>query len=386
MTIQEMHIAVNLGVQKIASFQVDNLLPQEIDHELNNAMDRFIKQRYSPLGNKYRKGFEQSQKRIDDLRNLVTTARLKAFYFGESLTGFYVDRLPLPMDYMFLVNVAADTYQVCPGKLVLGEHYNIQTAASTYVLTQFNYAPGYNLTKVEINNTPIITGYNLSIQDVIASVGAGTDYTLFSAVNSEFVEFIEPFQNINETLQSSFFANNLNAFHWMWNELSPTINSNQILFLQTVPGSTFLSSVTFTWTNQANGQEHTQTFGNKQTTFRYKYPIAGGYREKAIASYMQHDDLYSNLYDPFNTTGQDRIKYTIEENFIDIHNDNTFFTIFGDIKYIRQPKRMNNGSNVGCELLEHTHQEIVEMAIKSILEAIQDPRYNSQSNEVLESE
>ena len=46
MTIEEMHIAVNLGVQKIASFQVDNLLPQEIDHELNNAMHRFIKQRY----------------------------------------------------------------------------------------------------------------------------------------------------------------------------------------------------------------------------------------------------------------------------------------------------------------------------------------------------
>ena len=29
-----MHIAVNLGVQKIGSFQVDNLLPEEIDHEL----------------------------------------------------------------------------------------------------------------------------------------------------------------------------------------------------------------------------------------------------------------------------------------------------------------------------------------------------------------
>lgn len=54
MTIEEMHIAVNLGVQKIASFQVDNLLPQEIDHELNDAMESFIKQRYYPMGNKYR--------------------------------------------------------------------------------------------------------------------------------------------------------------------------------------------------------------------------------------------------------------------------------------------------------------------------------------------
>ena len=113
MTIEEMHIAVNLGVQKIASFQVDNLLPQEIDHELNNSMNRFIKQRYSPMGNKYRRGFEQSQKRIDDLRALVVDSRTKCFYVGESLTGYKIDRAPLPMDYMFLVNAVADNYQAC---------------------------------------------------------------------------------------------------------------------------------------------------------------------------------------------------------------------------------------------------------------------------------
>ena len=66
-----MHIAVNLGVQKIGSFQVDNLLPEEIDHELNLAQRRFIKQRYSNLSNAKRQGFEQSQKRLDDLRNLL---------------------------------------------------------------------------------------------------------------------------------------------------------------------------------------------------------------------------------------------------------------------------------------------------------------------------
>ena len=36
-----MHIAINLGVQKLASFQVDNLLPEEIDHEINMAIRRY---------------------------------------------------------------------------------------------------------------------------------------------------------------------------------------------------------------------------------------------------------------------------------------------------------------------------------------------------------
>ena len=66
-----MHIAVNLGVQKLASFQVDNLLPEEIDHELNLAQLRFVKQRFNSRSNRQGRGFEQSQKRIDDLNKFV---------------------------------------------------------------------------------------------------------------------------------------------------------------------------------------------------------------------------------------------------------------------------------------------------------------------------
>jgi hypothetical protein len=47
---------------------------------------------------------------------------------------------------------------------------------------------------------------------------------------------------------------------------------------------------------------------------------------------------------------------------------------------------MDKGLGIGCELPEHTHSEIVEMAIQSILEAISDPRYNTQTREVLGSE
>jgi len=47
---------------------------------------------------------------------------------------------------------------------------------------------------------------------------------------------------------------------------------------------------------------------------------------------------------------------------------------------------MNKELSLGCELPDHTHQEIVEMGVKSILEAISDPQYNTQSREVLESE
>ena len=156
MTIEEMHIAVNLGVQKIASFQVDNLLPQEIDHELNNAMDRFIKLRYSPLGNKYQRGFEQSQKRIDDLRNLVVDAKLKAFNTGETLTGYFVDRAALPVDYMFLVNAIADTYYKCDGFLVEDLDYTRKNMTFKYLTANLERGPGWILTQFQYNGTTIV--------------------------------------------------------------------------------------------------------------------------------------------------------------------------------------------------------------------------------------
>ena len=47
---------------------------------------------------------------------------------------------------------------------------------------------------------------------------------------------------------------------------------------------------------------------------------------------------------------------------------------------------MSYSRGIGSELPEHTHDEVIEMAVKSILETIESPRYQSQSGEVLESE
>ena len=65
-----MHIAIRQGVDKINSLQADMLLQEEIDIELNKSMSRFLNTKYGK-NNKYGQGFENSQKRIDDLRTLV---------------------------------------------------------------------------------------------------------------------------------------------------------------------------------------------------------------------------------------------------------------------------------------------------------------------------
>ena len=387
MTIEEMHIAVNLGVQKIASFQVDNLLPQEIDHELNNAMHRFIKQRYSPTGNKYRDGFEQSQKRIDDLRALVVEARLKCFYYGPSITGFQVDRAPLPNDYMFLVNAYHDGFYDCTQAVTSG------TGVYNYSVGRLSLTPpteGHILMSVTISGTPIIqgtldglaAGIGLEYQDLMDENNYAPDLVGDIAIAGSDPDF--PTDNA-----PSFPSYNINAL--TTHEVTPTADSNEIIYLFTGPLAT--GTLSAVWYNNIGGEiTYTQVDVTLPAVSEIVYrtydgnSAVPGTGQRAKMSYVQHDDILSLLGDPFNTSTYDSIKYTMEENFIDVYSDNSFFTTFVNIKYIRQPKLMSNALGVGCELAPHTHQEIVEMTVQSILEAISDPRYNSQSREVLESE
>ena len=70
MTIEEMHISVKLGLDKSAALELPAYEPEEIDLWLNNAIQTFVKTRYSGVNPK-NQSFEETQKRIDDLRTLI---------------------------------------------------------------------------------------------------------------------------------------------------------------------------------------------------------------------------------------------------------------------------------------------------------------------------
>tara|TARA_R110002153_G_scaffold2986_6_gene14144 strand:+ start:2597 stop:3289 length:693 start_codon:yes stop_codon:yes gene_type:complete len=101
MTVQEMHYAVDQGLQKVASSVYDYFLPEEVDFWLNRAQERFIKQRLYKQTDPKRVGFEGNIKRMDDLRMLITVD-----YEDGVVPSSTVDfvNFDLPIDYMFLVN------------------------------------------------------------------------------------------------------------------------------------------------------------------------------------------------------------------------------------------------------------------------------------------
>ena len=65
---------------------------------INEAIDKFYKTRYSGINAKS-EGFEQSQKRIDDLRNLIQTA----YFTEEIINEGNVYKIELPEDYVLML-------------------------------------------------------------------------------------------------------------------------------------------------------------------------------------------------------------------------------------------------------------------------------------------
>ena len=497
MTVAEMHIAVNQGVQKIASHQVGVLLPQEIDFELNKAQDKFVKNRYNQFGNKYSRGFEGSQKRIDDLRNLVTEKSVITTYKGQVSDNIYVDTAILPEDdgYMFLLNHRSfvvhnncDSIEPCMvyntldpvvwveidfeefslnnyGDVVNGAPFvwvaqaiygsnwsqptQISIPSSSYtqlnigdevssVSSNITIPPGTTIIAlpgspvVELSNNPtIVSGPNAQTFNAqITSSGSVTPTP--TPIHSIQIAVIDdagnhllayPFNQTMSQLGCAAMNNYLDSQYWSpgWsvylnanpNGMPPTYTSangglvlgftlppNWVIdytpgaitasypscFIQVIrvdcgpPFDILHSSIDYI--NPSSGLY----IGSAPSDNRYCTDIK--YTASSVNRYSQLDDIYTLLKDPFNKTKHTSPLTTIVGHNIDIYTDETFYVPKVKLTYIKKPRSIDStsGSVTSCELAEHTHQEIVDMAVASILEEIADPRYQTNRMEELRSE
>jgi hypothetical protein len=100
MNIDQMHIGVHLGVQKVAANVLDDYLPEEVDYYLNNAITTFVRQQYSLIKNEDRS--PEAQYVNENLRTIIATTVLSNYsvvdYWGNSVAA------QLPTDYLYYLN------------------------------------------------------------------------------------------------------------------------------------------------------------------------------------------------------------------------------------------------------------------------------------------
>ena len=322
MNVGFMHIAIQQGVDKINSLQADMLLPEEIDIELNKSQMRFINTKYGK-NNKYREGFEQSQKRIDDLRSLVKEYSAPVVFKEQYNNNIWVDQFRLPSDYFYLVNQRSELF--------------IDNCKTIVYSLDDNTPSSYFVMPIEHlhNGSAMIS--NLSMFADPENPGLGTQLLHANAGVFVYPTDVQAYKD--------FLINPTN----------------------------FASGVVY-------GQYVLNGLGAK------RLPPSGSQRQYAFNKFSQQDDIFKLLDDPFNTTKRTSPLTTIRGEYIDVYTNDIFIIDKVKITYIRKPKEISLSLGVSCELPEHTHQEIVDMAVSSILEGISDPRFKTHQIEVGKNE
>lgn len=90
MLVSEMHIGIDLGLQVLNSSITKNISKEEKDWFLNNEVIKFINQRLNPQSNSKNTGFQDTTKRIKDLKDLYKSKSLivKTDENGRSYVDF----------------------------------------------------------------------------------------------------------------------------------------------------------------------------------------------------------------------------------------------------------------------------------------------------------
>ena len=383
MNIQEMHIAVNQGVDKIHSFQADVLLPEEIDIELNKNIHRFISQRFNSKGNKYGVGFEESQKRIDDLRTLLTEVNLLPLFKEKVLSNIFIDTVDFPIDYYHLIRVSAHT--------AVYKCKRLETENRT--INGFQYFPVPS-TAIYTTNTGFATQLNISTDST---------YLVSSTYLLQDLDNLPAFENIDAVINYLTDPTNLVPgveIYWEQHEqvsvpnsfifiIDPNVfedfaddagllNGDVIIHSVLGGGNTGLAEIT----NLTYGTESPDSYVREPLDYNLDEMTIGVY----AAKFSQHDDIYKMLGDPFNRTTHKAPLYTITDNKLELYSNDIFIISNVKMLYIRKPATVSLSLQVNCDLPDNVHQEIVDMTVATILGNINDPRYQIGSVERLQSE
>jgi hypothetical protein len=340
MTISEMHVAFKLGLDKTNSLDYPSFLPEEIDFWLNQAIRRFVKTRYSGLNVK-REGFEQSQKRIDDLRTLVreltipctSTGAVKpnAYVLTSGFTNsqFYTAPYWLSLGEEVLIHyvpTTANPTTVISGSLSVGQVYKVIGGSITHnasTITENSFFIAAAATYTGTGHCVSTTSKRVGVLDI-------TSDTYRSKVDDPMCDFI---LHYDDAKPLRLFYNNTIEFITDSNYL---IDNAYIRFIKQ-PLSVNATAVTGVASGSIEPGKTYVAVGNTIT-----YPVGG-------------------------------TAYPVASTFTGLNNYTTFTAAAGGTV---------NLQTSNSDLAEVTHEELVSLAIQMALENIEQPRLQSYSQSI----
>jgi len=331
MTLDELHQIFKLELDKTSSLELTSFVVEEIDDWLNQAIRKFVKTRYSGFNPK-QEGFEQTQKRIDDLRTLVVEEDLTC------TTGTIK-----PNSYIADLTDLSFTYWLTLGEECLIGYQSITDSGESVITGSLTTGQIYKV----ITNTVTHDGTTYAIGDYF--VAANANYTGSGSCVLQSNKRVPVTESTVDT----------------YTELLDNPYSSHILHYDDAHPLRLFYQNSVELIGDSN-------YGVTDYYFRYlKEPqkidiltdIATGSIEAGI------------LYEVRNAGGAVYVTY----NSSNYYNGQTFLGVVGVTAYTETGV---NTVHITINLPVHTHDEIVRFAVNMALENIEQPRYQTHMVEV----
>lgn len=343
MNIIESHRSFMLSLDKSDTLEYVSFLPEEIDYWLNEASRAFTKTRYSGVNAK-RESFEQTQKRIDDLRTLVKEVTLQPDSFNPSTN-------PDNLENCYLVELP-DWYWFTLGEQVSIVYDHILNSNTIRVVDMdYVYEGTYYVASngVRINGNPIsgnIVFTPSSTSQPVSNSNSDVTITNLELKRTDIV------QCTSDTYYK-YLTNPYSEHRLHYYDASPLrlFKGNTVELIS--DGNYYIVAYHLRYL-----EKPLRVNILEQTTV-----LSGSLLEGMTYVVVGDNITYNtNVITPGNT-------------FIALPNINTF-TGTGTINLIQ----------TSINLPEHTHDEIIKLAVNMALENTENRRYQTQSVEVSKME
>lgn len=336
---KELHVDFDIKLQQVNSNLKDSITPQEVDWIINSAALQYINSKVNPKSNPKGDGYDNTQKRYDDLAELKRSVTLTPYKYSSDMV--YIN---LPRDYYTLTDngTRSEVIYNCNGITFTEEIDNIPYATAKF---KDDIAVGikYATFKIELDDVVIFDITDYIISPIYTSKGK--------------------FEIIHIVLEE---LNKLTDMKVYWENWDDKYYPDQFIFeaIGTTPTKVeVITSATI---------ETTALFALIPKTYYDNSLNSTEWSNRLISSMY----FFSMMNDPFNKTIHYSPLAYMENKRIYIKHSNEFLINKVNVTYIKRPRLVSIARDQTFEVMSKAN-EIVNIAVQKVEAWTNDPSYRN---------
>jgi len=350
MTIQEVHVKIDLHLQELNSNVYGNVLPEEKDIFLNEQILEFFRDNEDEDSNKLRENFQATQKRYDNVKELIVENTLP-LYVRDSVSMYCT----LPEDYLRLVSDA--TILKC------------STYKDVNLTEKKEYVYGFELKEFVNNAGNYFTGLFIYI------LAQGTDFALntfphytggFKSFKEAFILYDLIYEELNKVNRNKDNTKTKYKVYKEW--YNGKYYGTKLLFVSETPMAIYYSIIA-----EANVQmELLETITANQPDVTTNLEV----ENRLTAT----EDVRNVLNSNFRTTVHTSPISELQQDRLIVHHEKKFIPKELKIKYIKRPNFVSLYLNRNTDL----NSNVLGMIAKRTAERIAVVKGNTTSNAIVQ--